>query len=293
MKASLRFIRLVAVIGCCCGSYAKAASSSSSFGLKWPSLPVGSFFQSILPRRSFSYVRSLEDQRRILERQLRQNQDEIFQLRKQIKTLQLATTKWMSTMNRESNSNEELKFMKEQVKFLEVEIARIETIRSDLAEMLTTAQLKAEKFQEALADANSNTEVLKANHEREIAALREKFDIKMAQKLEALKILMEQRMEEALEAERKISKLEQIAAVEEAERRVMKDAEKQLSKEQRRTEELVEKEKIKMRKLVKALAEREKKLLGQSERNANRMAVNTSAKSQGNRKPDTVRGPLK
>jgi chromosome segregation ATPase len=292
MKASVRFIRLVAVIACCCWSYAKAAAAPSSIRLHWPSYPVGSFFQSILPRRSFSYVRSLEDQRRVLERQLRQNQDEIFQLRKQIKTLQLATNKWMSQMNRESTTNEEVKFLSEQVKFLEEEIARIEAIRSDLTDMLTTAQLKAERFEEALAGANNNAEVLKATHEREIAALRQNFESKMAQKLEELKVLMEQRMEEALEAERKISKLEQIAAVEEAECRVQKVAEKELSKEQRRTEELVEKEKIKMRKLVKALAEREKKLLGQSERK-NRMTSNISAKSQGIRKPDTVRGPLK
>lgn len=273
------------------GGEGKAVSSPR----RWWGIPKRVWPFSSTASSQWSHLQILEDQKKLLERQLRQNQDEMFQLRNQMKRLQQANTAWMRIRSKNESDNQmEMDFLKEEVARLEEEINNMERIKIELEQLLESEKQNVAQLQRLLEDARNSGDALRVKYEWEIEELRKQMDIKLRQKIDELNDLMEKRLKETIEAERKSAEVEKKAAIEEAKRIVQTDADKRISEAQRKAADAVEQEKIKMRKLVKALAEREKKLFAESasDRKAARIS-NGVTSNKRTRKPDVVRGPLK
>lgn len=241
---------------------------------------------------SSHYRRMLVEQRDLLERQLRQTQDELTALKKKHKQLQ--TARLSSGADRSS----QLRLLRNQVAELEADATALLEMRDDLVRMLEEEQFKVRTLEAKLAELQRSQGDVRAEYEWQIAEMRRDMEEQASRQLAELKAMMEARMQEALAKAAKAAEQERLAAVADAERRVQQQAQKELEKEQKKAAEAVEREKVKMRKLIKALAEREKKLLAQAEREkkAKGKSVSTSSarsKQQKHVPPKNVRGPIK
>jgi chromosome segregation ATPase len=275
------------------------------FSLRWASeVRGGSGGWSRLFRLppSYRYRKLLEEQTFLLDRQLRQSEEELMQVKKRFKALQdqqLQKTASSVTKERQREVAEKqtIHALKQQVAQLEQYVSRITAMRDEIQVLLTEQQGKVQTLQDQLASATTESDVAKERFERQLTALQQELEAKTTKQLEELRIMMEDKMKAALEHARVSAAKDLKEAVEKTEHRVEQQAEKRLQEEQRKAEKAVELEKVKMRKLVKALAKREKKLLAQTEKEpttATRLSPSTAdAKRQAARKADTVRGPLK
>jgi myosin heavy subunit len=250
------------------------------------------------------YRQLLEEQRDLLERQLRQTREELSLLRQHYQTLQ------RSKGNDRLLKDDQSRRLKQQITELQDEVRKLTELRQDLERMLQEEQLKVVALQTKVRELHEAKGAMKDQYERELQYLRRDMEEQANRQLEALRALMENRMKEALEKARQAAEKEREqaritalkdkeAAVRETERRVQLQADKQLLAEKKNAEEAVEREKVKMRKLIKALAEREKKLLSQAEQEKQQKTTKKSTKSQlgttlsSQASPGTVRGPVK
>jgi chromosome segregation ATPase len=248
------------------------------------------------------YSKLLQEQTFLLDRQLRQSEEELLQVKKRFKALQeqqLQQTASSITKGRQREvaQNQSIHTLKQQVAQLEQEISRITAMRDEIQIFLTEQQEKVQTLQDQLATAATESDAAKERFERQLTALQQELEAKTTKQLEELRIMMEKKTKVALEQARVSAAKELKEAVEKTEHRVEQQAEKRLQEEQRKAQKAVEQEKVKMRKLVKALAKREKKLLAKTEKEpktATRLSASTAdAKHLAARKADTVRGPLK
>ena len=246
-----------------------------------------------------NYSRQIKSEKQGLEKRVRQYQDEMVQLRQQIKALQLANVKLndQSLQSVRKKLNEEMEELKQQLQQIENESLKLEEIRKDLENMLEAEKQKVEELKKQLSGRDVDKAQLKANYEKEIALLREKLDSDLAAKFDEYKTLMEKRMDHALDQQKAQLTAEKNEAVLAAESRVRKEADKRIQEEQKKAEEAIEREKQKMRKLVKALAAREKRLVldAEAETTPSKNGPITSVKSSKpmNFKADSVRGNVK
>jgi hypothetical protein len=247
------------------------------------------------------YRQLLEEQRDLLERQLRQTREELSLLRQQYQALQ------QSKGNDKFLKADQARRLKHQITELQDEVRKLTELRQDLERMLQEEQMKVVALQTKVQELHEASGVMKDQYERELQFLRRDMEEQANRQLDALRALMENRMKEALEKARQaaekereqarlVAVKEREAAVRETERRLQIQADKLLAAEKKNAEEAVEREKVKMRKLIKALAEREKKLLSQAEQENQKKLLKRSTKAQPSsqqKSPGTVRGPLK
>jgi chromosome segregation ATPase len=259
------------------------------------------------------YSKLLQEQTFLLDRQLRQSEEELLQVKKRFKALQEQQVQQTASSvtkgrHREVAQKQIIHTLKQQVAQLEQDVSRITAMRDEFQVFLTEQQEKVQTLQDQLATAATESDAAEERFERQLTALHEELEAETTKQLEELRIMIEQKMKVALEQAR-VSAAEELKgarvsaakelkeAVEKTEHRVQQQAEKRLQEEQRKAQKAVEQEKVKMRKLVKALAKREKKLLAQTEKEpktATRLSASTAdAKHLNARKADTVRGPLK
>lgn len=254
----------------------------------------------LLGGRKPSFSNQIKSEKQSLEKRVRQYQDEMVQLRQQIKALQLANSKLYDDQSSRSEQNrlkEEAEELQLQLQQLEKESLKLEEIKNDLQKMLEDEKAKVEELKKKLSDRDADKAQLKAAYEKEISLMREKFDSMLADKLEELKALMEKRMDQALAEQKSQLTTEKNEAVMAAESRVHKEADQRIQEEQKKAEESIEREKQKMRQLVKALAEREKKraINGDAGSTSSKDTPITSSKSSKpfNLKAESVRGNVK
>jgi chromosome segregation ATPase len=259
------------------------------------------------------YSKLLQEKTFLLDRQLRQSEEELLQVKKRFKALQEQLVQQTASSvtkgrQREIAQKQIIHTLKQQVAQLEQEISRITAMRDQFQVFLTEQQEKVQTLQDQLATAATESDAAEERFRRQLTALQEDLEAETTKQLEELRIIIEQKMKVALEQARasaaeelkgaRVSAAKELKeAVEKTEHRVQQLAEKRLQEEQRKAQKAVEQEKVKMRKLVKALAKREKKLLAQTEKEpktATRLSASTAnAKHLNARKADTVRGPLK
>jgi chromosome segregation ATPase len=286
------------------------------FSLRWADVRGGgsggwSRLFRLHPAKKYSKL--LQEQTFLLDRQLRQSEEELLQVKKRFKALQeqqLQQTASSVTKERQQEvaQNQIIRTLKQQVAQLEQEISRITAMRDEFQVFLTEQQEKVQTLHDQLATAATESDAAEERFGRQLTALQEELEAEKTKQLEELRIMMEQKMKVALEQARvsaadelkgaRVSAAKELKeAVEKTEHRVQQQAEKRLQEEQKKAQKEVEQEKVKMRKLVKALAKREKKLLAQTEKEpktATRLSPSTAdAKHLNARKADTVRGPLK
>jgi chromosome segregation ATPase len=244
-----------------------------------------------------NYSKQINSEKQGLEKRVRQYQDEMVQLRQQIKALQIANAKLndRSLSSVRNKLNEEVEELKQQLQQLEKESLKLEEIRKELEHMLEAEKAKVEELKQQLSGRDVDKAQLKAEYEKEITLLRKKFDANLTAKLDEYKVLMEKRMDQALAEQKAQLIAEKNEAVMAAENRVRKEADKRIQEEQKKAEEAIEREKEKMRKLVKALAEREKRIVSDAEAGTSKNAAISSSKSGKplNLKAETVRGNMK
>jgi chromosome segregation ATPase len=259
------------------------------------------------------YRKLLQEQTFLLDRQLRQSEEELLQVKKRFKALQEQQVQQTASSvtkgrQREVAQKQIIHTLKQQVAQLEQEISRITVMRDEFQVFFTKQQEKVQALEDQLTTAATESDAAKERFGQQLIALQEELEAKTTKQLEELRIMIEQKMKVALEQARvsaagelkeaRVSAAKELKeAVEKTEHRVQQQAEKRLQEEQRKAQKAVEQEKVKMRKLVKALAKREKKLLAQTEKEpktATRLSASTAdAKHLNARKADTVRGPLK
>jgi len=248
------------------------------------------------------YRKMLQEQTVLLDRQLRQSQEELIQIKKrfhalQEKQLSLTAQSSVERRDREAVRKQEMQSLKAQVATLEQQIGRINTMKEEMEALLQVEQNKVVVLQEKLAVAETESAAAVGKLERELATLQQQLEKKTTQQLQELEAIWNQRMKDALTQAATVSLAAQQQAVHAAEERVRLQAATELQAERGKATAAVEREKVKMRKLVKALAVREKKLLAATEQRSTsqpqRLAAADAKTKQVNRKADTVRGPLK
>ena len=256
------------------------------------------------------YRKLLEEQRDLLERQLRQAREELQLIRNQYQQLQRRSGGGLASS---SLTADRIRAFKRQISEGEGQIRQLTELRQDLERLLQEEQSKVAALEATVHELRRASGELKQRYERELQQLRKDMEEQANRQLEALRALMENRMKEALEKARMAAdkereqvriaaQRERDAAVKETERRIQLLADRQLQVERQNADEAVEREKVKMRKLIKALAEREKKLLSQAEHDKQpktasktstaKSHVASNQPSQQN-SPGTVRGPGK
>lgn len=260
-------------------------------------------------RTASNYQKLLQEQRDLLERQLRQTREELAHLRKQVKSNASKSiavrASNVKAQQGEALRFEETKMLNQQLTELETAMAKLQEMKDRLEALLLEEQEKMAALQVKLEEAETSSEELKAKHEKELELLRAELEAKASTQLAELKKMMKEQMKLALDQQKATAERERQKAILETEQKLQKQAELRLQTEQKKAEEAVEKEKVKMRKLVKALAEREKKLLAAAEKEAAKRtsaggASSTQASSSSanqkatvTRKTGTVRNPFK
>lgn len=250
----------------------------------------GGIFGKMFPgiASSNSYQKLLEEQKTLLERQLRQSREEMALLRKQIKKL---SSKSVSKTEADAKAKEEkerhlaeVKTLNKQVESLKIAVVKLSEMKDRLEQLIESERAKVADLEAKLKQAGQGEELLKAKYEKQLMDLRAEMEAKAAQQLKELKNIMEEQMRQAT------------ARLEET---LKSEAQTRLKEEQKKAAQAVEKEKVKMRKLVQALAEREKKLLAAAESNAQKTIRADGATSVGSStfrkqpKAGTVRSPFK
>jgi hypothetical protein len=289
------------------------------FSLRWASEVrggIGGGFSRLfrLPPAK-RYRKHLEEQSFLLDRQLRQSEEELLQVKKRFKAMQGQQVQQTASSvtkerQREVAQTQIILTLKEQIARLEEEVARITAMRDEFQVFFTEQQEKVQTLQDQLATAATESDAAKERFGQQLIALQEELEAKTTKQLEELRMMLEQKMKVALEQARvsaaeelkksRVSAAEELKksrvssdeelkksrvsaakelkeAVEKTEHRVQQQAEKRVQEEQGKAQKAVEQEKVKMRKLVKALAKREKKLLAQTEKEPKTITTRLSA----------------
>jgi len=258
----------------------------------------------------------LQEQVRMLDKQLRQSQEELALLRRQLKTSQSLLHRTGSPALRTKSAvqqAEKLKALaenqdlKRRVVSLTREVTQLEKMRDDLQAMIEKQNAKMAELEEKLKDKEAATEALIEKYEKQLQALKRDIESQYQQQLADLTKLMNKRVEEAAESARQLALKDLAFQVEKATAEERTRGEKMLAEEKRRSDAAVEREKVKMRKLAKALFEREKKLntldrdltadeVEYASRSTGRQTGGSSSSSRSlnsSFKVDTVRGNFK
>ncbi|GKY95036.1 hypothetical protein MPSEU_000467900 [Mayamaea pseudoterrestris] len=287
-------------------------ASSRSFGfpsglqsrlqhsLSIPRPRLSHYFHAFWTSSATQYRRLLEEQRDLLERQLRQTRLELLQVKKHYQELQnkKKTTTPLTTA--------QIKLYHARITALEKELQSAANLRNKLEKALETEHRKVEALQAKIkqleAKKSGKQQVNEQQHAQEIETLRAEWDATATKNLQHLQAAMEQRMQEAVENARIAAEQEKQMAVMETTSRLTKEFQRQLEEQTMQADHAVERERVKMRKLIKALAEREKNLLQQSEATIQRNSSSngqrlssgksTSKRDASGSNAQPMRGPL-
>ncbi|CAB9516927.1 expressed unknown protein [Seminavis robusta] len=212
------------------------------------------------------YRELLEEQVNMLDRQLRQSQEELALLRRQLKTSQAilhrsglkgASAEGQASKLATLTENQDLK---KRVASLSKEILQLEKMRNEFQAIIQNQHMKMEELEAKLQEKELANQNVVAKYERELQSLKLDIETKYQKQIADLTNLMNKRVEEAAEHARQVALREMDAKIAQATEAERQRGEKLLEDERKRSEAAVEREKVKMRKLAKVLFEREKKL---------------------------------
>ena len=215
------------------------------------------------------YRELLEEQVVMLDKQLRQSQDELSLLRRQLKTSQSLLHRTGAPALRTKSSEqqaEKLKAvsenqeLKKRVASLTKEVTALAKMRDDLQTIIDNQHQKMEELELRMKEQTDASSNLVQTHQRELEKLKREIETKYQKQLADLTVLMNKRVEEAAEHARQLALKDISLKIEQATAEERSRGEKLLDAERKRSDAAVEREKVKMRKLAKALFEREKKL---------------------------------
>lgn len=260
------------------------------------------------------YRKMLQEQCSLLDRQLRQSQEELLVTKKRFTALQnqqLSVTARSSVERRtlEAARLKEVQTLKQQVADMQLQVTKIEAMKQEMEELLEKQEKQLLALQESLVTVGQEAMQAQERFNVELASLTQQLESKTRTQLDELQAMMERQMADALARAEKIHKQQlqeasvsaeksEKKAVQTAEERVQRQADQTLQTERKEAAAAIEREKIKMRKLVKALAKRETKLLAASQKaktsktTARHVSAGADSKSV-QRKAESVRGPLK
>ena len=246
--------------------HTEASSTTTAFALQ---IPRGGAWYFGKPTAARKYRQLLQEQVIMLDKQLRQSQDELSLLRRQLKTSQSLLHRTGSPSLRTKSSEqqaEKLKAlgdnqdMKKRILSLTREVAALETMRKDLQTIINNQHQKMEDLEQQLKQEKDASEMTLQKHQRELEKIKRDIETKYQKQLAELTALMNKRVTEAAEHARQVALRELDQKVEAATVAERTKGQKLLDAERKRSDAAVEREKVKMRKLAKALFEREKKL---------------------------------
>jgi len=248
------------------------------------------FFRGKSATQRYQY--SLEEQVRLLERQLRTTKDEATQVRKLLK---LASQ--TSRRHAVNQAREEQAIFKAELSVLLAQLAKMEGLKKDLELLLEEEQKRVVELEKLLKGEEANAEELLKQHEAEIMELQKALNMKMQKQVDELQKTMDTKIKEATNHARTEALKQLDEKIKDAVEKVQTKAEKDLELERQKSLEAVERERVKMRKLVKALAEREKKVFTNHEQQQHRgtMISGTSSLASNMKQTGTnsVRSPIK
>ncbi len=242
----------------------------------------------------------MQDQVSLLEKQLRQTQDELQQLRARYQNLasnsRHAKVRDLVQSREEQQTEKQNKAqLQQRIDTLTQQVSLLEAMKQELETMLEVQHQKVKELEAKLVHSKTERDDLQRQYQQQLKDLENELWLKAKQQLDELRRLMEQRMAEAVKLARtEVMQLSQ-RELQMTTDRLQREAEQAIQSERRKTEEAVEKEKAKMRKLVKALADREKKLGRDQDDKAGKSKATTKSSSKPNSPTttQTVRGPIK
>ena len=246
--------------------HTEASTTNAAFALQ---IPRGGAWYFGKPTAARKYRQLLQEQVIMLDKQLRQSQDELSLLRRQLKTSQSMLHKTGSPSLRTKSSEqqaEKLKAlgdnqeMKKRILSLTREVTALEKMREDLQAIIDNQHKKMQDLEQQLKQEKDASAMTLQKHQRELENLKRDIETKYQKQLADLTALMNKRVIEASEHARQMALKELDQKVEAATVAERTRGQKLLDAEIKRSDAAVEREKVKMRKLAKALFEREKKL---------------------------------
>lgn len=232
------------------------------------------------------YRELLEEQVFMLDKQLRQSQNELALLRRQLKTSQSLLhrsahpgARIMGHQADKLRALTENQDLKKRVGSLTQEVLQLEKIRDELQTMMEVQHAKMQELEAKLNSKELENQQMAAHFERELQRLVKEMDAKYRKQIADLTKLMEARVTEAALHARHVAMADLESKVAEATDAERRRGERLLEEERKRSEASVEREKVKMRKLAKALFEREKKLNTLDKDISSAMDVSNNVKS--------------
>lgn len=238
------------------------------------------------------YQHSLEEQVRVLERQLRTTKDEATQLRKLLKLASQTSRRQAVNQTREEQA-----FFQAELSVLMAQLAKMESLKLELEQLLEEEQKRAVELEKLLKGEKANVGELIKKHDAEIKELQKALNMKMQKQVDELQKTMDTKIKDATNHARAEALKLLDEKIKQAVEKVQTKAEKDLELERLKSLEAVERERVKMRKLVKALAEREKKVFTDHEQQQHRGTVISGKSSFASNMKQTgtnsVRPPIK
>jgi len=248
------------------------------------------------------YRELLEEQVKTLDKQLRQSQDELALLRRQLKTSQsllhrnrVPSKSSSDVQTAKLQALAENHDLKNRIQSLTREVDALSKMRDDLQTIIDNQHKKMVELEERMKQQATESSALTARHEKAMEQLKRDIESKYQKQLADLTALMNKRVQEAQESARQQALKEVSFKVQQATAAERARGEKLLDDERKKSEAAVEREKVKMRKLAKALFEREKKLNTLDKDLTDSSTIKASAspmasgKTSGTYKVDTIR----